>query len=89
MVRALTPHIGAYLELAGGERLIVTAASSETGAAAPGELAADGDELVLGTADGRLRISEVRPAGRATMPAAAYLRGRGGREALPKLAGGA
>ncbi len=90
VVRALTPHIGAYLELAGGERLIVTAASSEIGAAAPGELTADGDELILGSADGRLRISELRPAGRATMPAAAYLRGRDqGREGLPKLAGGA
>lgn len=86
VVRALTPHIGAYLELAGDERLTVTAASSEVGAAEPGELAAEAGALVLGTADGRLRISELRPAGRATMTAAAYLLGR---QATPKLAGGA
>ncbi len=79
VIRALTPHIGAYLERAGDERLTITGASAEPEAdlgSQAGELVVEGDELVLGTADGRLRISELRPPGRATMSAAAYLRGR-------------
>jgi len=73
-VRALTPHIGAYLELEGGERLGVRRATAvETGA--------DG-ELLVPTADGLLRLEIVQPAGGKPMAAAAYLRGR----PAPKLA---
>jgi methionyl-tRNA formyltransferase len=74
LVRALTPQIGAYLELAAGERLGVRAASAEPGALAPGELLADGD-LLLGCSEGVLRIREVQPAGRKPMSSEAYLRG--------------
>lgn len=86
VVRALTPHIGAYIELVEEQRLTLTAATAEAGEAGQGELVADGDDLVLGAADGVLRISELRPAGKQTMAASAYLRGC---EAPPQLASGA
>jgi methionyl-tRNA formyltransferase len=75
-VRALTPHIGAYLELDGGERLGVRAATAEAaGDTAPGMLAAVHGRLALGCAHGRLRLDVVQPAGRRPMSADAYLRG--------------
>lgn len=73
-VRALTPHIGAYLELEGGERLGVRKAT----AVDPG---AEGD-LLIPTGDGALRLEVVQPAGGKAMPVADYLRGR----PVPKLA---
>jgi len=77
-VRALTPHVGAYLELAGGERLGVVRArpAAASAQAAPGRLAADGDRLLLGCSDGALELLEVKPAGGRAMDAGAYLRGR-------------
>ncbi len=73
-VRALTPHIGAYLELPSGERLGVVEARAETGELAQGTL--DGaDGLRLGCADGVLRLLRVRPPGGRPMDADAYLRG--------------
>jgi methionyl-tRNA formyltransferase len=83
-VRALTPHIGAYLELEGGDRLGVRAArpvaDEETGEGAieelgAGELRADGERLLLGTADGALRLEEVQPPSGRPMRAADFLRG--------------
>jgi methionyl-tRNA formyltransferase len=73
-VRALHPHIGAYLELAGDERLGVALARAEPGELERGKL--DGrDGLRLGCGDGVLRLLEVRPAGGRTMDADAFLRG--------------
>jgi methionyl-tRNA formyltransferase len=64
-VRALSPHVGAYLELANGERLGVLRAR-----------ATDASEgLGVETADGVLELLEVRPPGGKAMDAAAYLRG--------------
>jgi methionyl-tRNA formyltransferase len=76
-VRALTPHIGAWVELDGEDRLGVRAARpvSEPGLA-PGELAARDSRLLLGTADGVLELLEVQPPGKRAMPAPDYLRGR-------------
>jgi methionyl-tRNA formyltransferase len=75
-VRALDPHIGAFVELAGGERLRVRAARvEEEASAAPGTLVADGDRLLLGCADGALDLLTVQPAGGRAMDAASYLRG--------------
>jgi methionyl-tRNA formyltransferase len=67
-VRALNPHVGTYLELAGGERLGVLAARpvDATGANA---------DLTIATTDGGLELLEVRPAGGKAMDAASYLRG--------------
>ncbi len=65
-VRALNPHIGTYLELAGGDRLGVLAARAEP---------AGDDGLTIPTSDGALRVLEVRPPGGRPMSADAYLRG--------------
>jgi methionyl-tRNA formyltransferase len=82
-VRALTPHIGAYLELEGGERLGVRRASPSTATALrAAEVAVEEDALLVGTGDGTLRLETVQPAGGKAMPVDAYLRGR----PVPKLA---
>lgn len=84
-VRALAPHIGAYLELEGGERLQVLRGRAlqrdegvelPPGWPLPGELFAARGRLLLGCADGALDLLVVKPAGRAAMEADAYLRGR-------------
>jgi methionyl-tRNA formyltransferase len=84
-VRALTPHIGAYLELEGGERLGVRRARAEASPSAAttsaGCVAADGDALLVITGDGVLRVETVLPPGGKPMSAADYLRGH----ELPKL----
>lgn len=74
-VRALTPHIGTYVELPDGGRLGVRQASAQEGNLAPGELSAQGGELELGCGDGVLRIGVVQPPGGRPMPAADFLRG--------------
>jgi methionyl-tRNA formyltransferase len=64
-VRALSPHVGTYLELADGQRLgVVRARAVDTS-----------DGLSVETADGVLELLEVRPPGGKTMDASAYLRG--------------
>ena len=78
-VRALTPHIGAYLELAGGGRLGVVEARAEGGVLEAGGFD-DADGLRLGCGEGVLRLVRVRPAGGKAMDAEAYLRGH----SLPK-----
>jgi methionyl-tRNA formyltransferase len=86
VVRGLTPHIGAFLELEGGERLGVKRARSEASPSAAttsaGEVAADRDALLIGTGVGVLRAEIVQPPGGKPMSAADYLRGHD----LPKLA---
>jgi methionyl-tRNA formyltransferase len=74
-VRALHPHIGAYLELDGGERLGVRSAAVEDGSLTPGRLAAGDGALRLGCGQGVLRLLVVQPPGKRPMPADAYLRG--------------
>jgi methionyl-tRNA formyltransferase len=74
-VRALTPHIGAYLELEGSGRLGVRRAAAEPGALEVGDVAIDGGALRIGSGDGVLRIDEVQPPGGRPMTAADYLRG--------------
>ena len=74
-VRALTPHVGAYLELPDEERLGVRRAHAVADRGEPGKLAAVDGALLLGTAEGSLRLEVVHPAGGKPMPADAYLRG--------------
>jgi methionyl-tRNA formyltransferase len=74
-VRALTPHIGAYLELPGDERLGVRRARAVAGDLTPGRLADRDGALLLGTGKGALQLEVVQPAGGKPMPADAYLRG--------------
>jgi len=79
-VRALRPHIGAYIDLPWDERLGVTRAALAQGdGPAPGELAADDGRLLYGAAAGALELCEVHPAGRRPMDAEAWLRGYGER----------
>lgn len=75
-VRALSPHVGAYVELGGGERLGVLRARAVPGELPTGSFDGAGG-LVLGCADGALRLIEVRPAGGRAMDGEAYVRGRG------------
>jgi methionyl-tRNA formyltransferase len=81
-VRALTPHIGAFLELEGGERLGVRKARTVDAAVAAGTVKAEWGVLLLGCGRGTLRLDVVQPAGGKPMPAEAFLRGH----RLPKLA---
>ncbi|HET9197902.1 MAG TPA: methionyl-tRNA formyltransferase [Solirubrobacterales bacterium] len=74
-VRALTPHVGAYLELPGGERLGVREAHPVEDRVEPGKLGVREGALLLGTAEGSLRLDLVQPAGGKPMAADAYLRG--------------
>ena len=74
-VRALTPHVGAYLELSDDERLGVRQAGAVDGDLSPGQLAERDGALLLGTPEGALRLEVVQPAGGKPMPADAYLRG--------------
>jgi methionyl-tRNA formyltransferase len=74
-IRALTPHIGAYLELADGARLGVRAARVTPGGPAPGQIEAGDGRLVLGSADGALELEVVQPPGKKAMRAADFLRG--------------
>jgi methionyl-tRNA formyltransferase len=75
-VRALHPHVGAWLELSGGDRLGVhRAAATGADGPEPGRLAAEGERLLYGTANGALELLQVQPAGGRPMDAAAWLRG--------------
>ena len=76
-VRALTPHIGAYVELAGGDRLGVRRATLAAGVddVEPGALDARDSTLLYGAAQGALELLEVQPAGGRPMATAEWLRG--------------
>jgi len=75
-VRALTPHIGAYLALPGGGRLGVRrAAVVDAGGLEQGELSLDGPRPRLGCARGALELLVVQPEGRRPMAAEDFLRG--------------
>jgi methionyl-tRNA formyltransferase len=80
-VRALTPHVGAYLETSGGERLGVRRARPVDVCVKAGELRAEWGALLLGCGQGALRLEVVQPAGGRPMAADAFLRGH----SLPKL----
>jgi methionyl-tRNA formyltransferase len=79
-VRALTPHIGTYVELEHGERLGVRRAALAAGVddVEPGELTDRDSTLLYGAAQGALELLEVQPPGKRPMDAAAWLRGRRG-----------
>jgi methionyl-tRNA formyltransferase len=79
-VRALHPHIGAYVELPWDERLGVSRATlAARDGPAPGELAAADGHLLYGAASGALELCEVHPAGRRPMDAQAWISGYGER----------
>jgi methionyl-tRNA formyltransferase len=80
VVRACTPVPGAWTTFR-GKRLKLLAVepddptSTDSAALAPGEVRADGDAVVVGTASTPVRLCDVQPEGRAVMPAAAWARG--------------
>jgi methionyl-tRNA formyltransferase len=80
-VRALTPHVGAYLELADGERLGVKRARAVDVSVKTGSVKAEWGVLLVGCCRGALRLELVQPPGGKPMPVDAYLRGH----PLPKL----
>jgi methionyl-tRNA formyltransferase len=80
-VRALTPHIGAYLETADGKRLGVRRARTVDAAVGKGAVRAEWGALLVGCGQGTLRLDVVQPEGGKPMAADAYLRGH----QLPKL----
>jgi methionyl-tRNA formyltransferase len=80
-VRALTPHIGAYLETADGERLGVRRARAVDVSLETGALRSEWGALLVGCCRGALRLDVVQPPGGKAMPVDAYLRGH----SLPKL----
>jgi len=76
VVRALTPHIGAHVELQDRGTLGVRAARAlPTGGPAAGVLALDGPVPVLGCAPGALELLIVQPPGRRAMSGEDYIRG--------------
>lgn len=77
VVRALSPHIGAYLELRDGLRLGVTAARAlPYDSGPPGELiVSGGDGPMIACAQGELQLLRVKPPGRSEMTGPEWLRG--------------
>jgi methionyl-tRNA formyltransferase len=80
-VRALTPHIGAYLETVDGERLGVRRARAVDVSVKTGAVKSEWGALLVGCCRGALRLEVVQPAGGKPMPVDAYLRGH----SLPRL----
>jgi methionyl-tRNA formyltransferase len=80
-VRALTPHVGAYLETADGERLGVRRARAVDVSVRTGSVKSEWGALLVGCCRGALRLEVVQPPGGKPMPVDAYLRGH----SLPKL----
>jgi methionyl-tRNA formyltransferase len=76
-VRALTPHIGAYVELPGEGRLAVRRAVIAAGAdeVRPGTLVERDGRLLYGAAQGALELLDVQPEGGRPMSAQDWLRG--------------
>jgi methionyl-tRNA formyltransferase len=75
-VRALTPHVGAYVELPSDGRLgVLRAGLGRTDDLRPGELAVRDGRLLYGAASGALELLEVQPEGKRAMAAADWIRG--------------
>ena len=79
IVRALTPHVGARLELPDGSVLGVAGARVVPAPTAvpAGALAEAEGRLLLGCGDGVLELTSVQPPGGRAMDGGAYLRGHG------------
>lgn len=80
-VRALRPWPGTFVDLAApaGRLAVRRAAVAPAGDSdRPGDLVAEGPGLALATADGRLVLAEVQPAGGRPMAGAAFRRGHPG-----------
>jgi methionyl-tRNA formyltransferase len=75
-VRALTPHVGAYVELPSDGRLgVLRAGLGRADELRPGELAVRDGRLLYGATSGSLELLEVQPEGKRAMAAADWIRG--------------
>ncbi|MBN2653523.1 MAG: methionyl-tRNA formyltransferase [Nitrospirae bacterium] len=84
-IRGMHPWPSAYTFL-GNERIKVLKASCYKGAGEPGVVYEfSGDSLIVGTADGLVKIDEVQPAGKCVMKARAFAAGRRLREKHDKF----
>jgi methionyl-tRNA formyltransferase len=82
-VRAMQPWPGAYVlwPQPAGEPLavkVLRATAVREGPGTPGQVAERGEGLVVGTAEGGLRLDSVQPPGKKAMPAADFARGARG-----------
>jgi methionyl-tRNA formyltransferase len=75
VVRALNPHIGAWVALEDGTQLGVIGARAVPDGPPSGTLSLGGDRPLLGCADGALELLAVKPAGRREMSGEDWLRG--------------
>ena len=76
-VRALQPWPGTFFEAGDGRVVVLRAGVGPSDVDdEPGHLVADAAGLALGTAEGRLLLLEVQPAGGRPMSGEAFLRGR-------------
>jgi methionyl-tRNA formyltransferase len=76
VVRALNPHIGAWVELPDGSRLGVAEARARAGNAAPGSVVSEGPNApAIGCGEGELQLLVVKPPGRREMAGEDWLRG--------------
>jgi methionyl-tRNA formyltransferase len=73
-VRALSPHIGAALDL-GGERFLIWEAVPVDSGPGPGAVEADGERILCGFTGGALDVLRLQAPGRRPMTAAELLRG--------------
>jgi methionyl-tRNA formyltransferase len=75
-VRALTPHVGAYVELPSDGRLgVLRAGPGRADELRPGELAVRDGRLLYGATSGSLELLDVQPEGKRAMAAADWIRG--------------
>ena len=89
-VRAYQPWPGSWLETPVGRIVVWRAEATDGDGGTPGSVVADdGDGLALVTANGRLRLLDVQPAGKNRMNGAAFRRGRpsviGSKVLLPRV----
>ncbi len=77
LVRALTPHIGAWVGIGEGRLGVVESRVETDSVPSPGSFAEESGRLLLGCSDCALELIRVKPEGRGEMDAAAYLRGYG------------
>ncbi len=81
VVRALTPHVGAYLQFEDGERLavieteVLDADLAISNPRSPGDLIVEEGQLRLACGEGDLLLKSIQPPGKRPMAAADYLRG--------------
>ncbi|HET7296258.1 MAG TPA: methionyl-tRNA formyltransferase [Gemmatimonadales bacterium] len=78
-IRALDPKPGAWAELDGREVKLFGARPVE-GEGAPGEMGTTDGGLRITAGRGAVLVEEIQPAGKARMPVADWVRGRGARE---------